>query len=340
VSIIIYLIPLHYVLIEDDRLSASNERNGFVVFDGVSKRYGSLLALNDVSFAIQEGEIFGYIGPNGAGKTTTIKIMVGLLKSTQGKLHIGDHQMPEEKGEVYKMLGYLPQNVAFQDWRTVNHALTTFGKLSGLNKNEIEDRIKKVLELVALPDVRNKKIVELSGGMTQKLGLAQALLHDPKLLVLDEPLSGLDPESRYEVKQVIKKLGKSGTTVFFSSHILSDVQDVATKIGILNFGRIMQIGTLDELKSAFPISHVVNVMLSHDSGRCRELKSLRGVTDVEQPANNSLLVHLDREADVDETIHQLIKSLLNLGCRIRSITPVFPTLDEVYLQYIRRGEHS
>jgi len=321
-------------------LSAANERNGFVVFEGVSKRYQSLLALNDVSFKIQEGEIFGYIGPNGAGKTTTIKIMVGLLRSTQGTLHIGDHPMPEEKSEVYKLLGYLPQNVAFQEWRTVNHALRTFGKLSGLKKNEIEDRIEEVLELVALPDVRNKKIVELSGGMIQKLGLAQALLHNPRLLVLDEPLSGLDPESRYEVKQSIKKLGKSGTTVFFSSHILSDVQDVATKIGILNYGRIMRIGTLDELKSGFSIKHAVNVVLSHDSGRCREVKSLRGVKDVEQPASNSLLVHLDSEADVDETIHELIQSLINLGCRIRSITPVSPTLDEVYLQYIRRGENA
>lgn len=321
-------------------MSASKERNGFVVFDNISKRYGSLLALNSVSFAIKEGEIVGYIGPNGAGKTTTIEIMVGLLKSTQGTVHIGNHLMPEEKSEVYKMLGYLPQSVAFQEWRTVNHALTTFGKLSGLKKNELEDRINTVLELLALRDVRNKKIGELSGGMIQKLGLAQALLHDPRLLVLDEPLSGLDPESRYEVKQVIKKLGKSGTTVFFSSHILSDVQDVATKIAILNRGRIMKIGTLDELKSDFPIRHVVNVVLSHNSGHCKELESLRGVTNVEEPTKNSFLVHLDRQADVDETIHELIQSLLKLGCHIRSVTPVFPSLDEVYLQYIRKGEHQ
>lgn len=321
-------------------MSASKERNGFVVFDNISKRYGSLLALNSVSFAIKEGEIVGYIGPNGAGKTTTIEIMVGLLKSTQGTVHIGNHLMPEEKSEVYKMLGYLPQSVAFQEWRTVNHALTTFGKLSGLKKNEMEDRINTVLELLALRDVRNKKIGELSGGMIQKLGLAQALLHDPRLLVLDEPLSGLDPESRYEVKQVIKKLGKSGTTVFFSSHILSDVQDVATKIAILNRGRIMKIGTLDELKSDFPIRHVVNVVLSHNSGHCKELESLRGVTNVEEPTKNSFLVHLNRQADVDETIHELIQSLLKLGCHIRNVTPVFPSLDEVYLQYIRKGEHQ
>jgi len=266
--------------------------------------------------------------------------MVGLLRSTQGTLYIGDHPMPDEKSEVHKLLGYLPQSFAFQEWRTVDHALRTFGKLSGLKKNEVEHRIEEVLELVALPNVRHKKIVELSSGMTQKLGLAQALLHNPKLLVLDEPLAGLDPESRYQVKQIIKELGKSGTTVFFSSHILSDVQDVATKIGILNRGRIMQIGTLDELKSRFPIKNDVNVVLSQDSGRWREMESLNGVTGVEQPARNSLLVHLDSEVDIDETIHNLIQCLINLECHIRSLTPVSPTLDEVYLQYVRRDENA
>jgi len=321
-------------------LSESGERNGLVVFEGISKRYEDLLALNNVSFEIEEGEIFGYIGPNGAGKTTTIKIMVGLLRPTQGTLYIGDHPMPDEKGEVHKMLGYLPQSFAFQEWRTVDHALRTFGKLSGLEKNEVEHRIEEVLDLVALPDVRYKKIVKLSGGMTQKLGLAQALLHNPKLLVLDEPLAGLDPASRYQIKQIIKGLGKSGTTVFFSSHILSDVQDVATKIGILNRGRIMQIGTLDELKSRFPKKNDVEITLSHDSGRWKELESLTGVTSLEQSAPNRLLVHLDSKADIDETIHNLIQGLIDLDCRIRSFTPVFPSLDEVYLQYVEGGENA
>lgn len=115
-------------------MNESVEVNGLVVFEGVSKRYKDLLALNNVSFRIDEGEIFGYIGPNGAGKTTTIKIIVGLLRPTQGTLRVGGHLMPDERGEVHKMLGYLPESVAFQEWRTVDHALRTFGKLSGLEK--------------------------------------------------------------------------------------------------------------------------------------------------------------------------------------------------------------
>jgi len=238
------------------------------------------------------------------------------------------------------MLGYLPESVAFQEWRTVDHALRTFGKLSGLEKNEVEHRIEEVLDLVALSDVRNKKIAELSAGMTQKVGLAQALLHNPKLLVLDEPMAGLDPASRYQIKQTIRELSKSGTTVFFSSHILSDVQDVATKIGILNRGRIMQIGTLDELRSRFPIKNDVEIVLSHDSGRWKELESLTGVVSLEQPAPNRLLAHLDSKADIDETIHNLIKGLINLDCRIRKFNPVSPSLDELYLQYVRGDESA
>jgi ABC-2 type transport system ATP-binding protein len=317
-----------------------NEREGFVVFKGISKRFKNLLALDNISFNVKKGEIFGYIGPNGAGKTTTIKIMVGLLRPTQGTLYVGGHLIPNERTKVHKILGYLPENVAFQEWRTIDHALKTFGKLSGLEKDELELRIRKVLNLVALFDVRHKKIAELSGGMIQKVGLAQALLHNPRLLVLDEPLAGLDPASRYQIKQVIKRLGKNGTTVFFSSHILSDVQDVASRICILNQGRIMQVGTLDELKSHFPSKNDIKIVLSHDSGRWKELESLTGVTSLEQPSPNTVLAHLDSEGDVDKTIHNLIRGLIDLDCRIRSFNPISPSLDEVYLQYVGMGENA
>ncbi len=309
-----------------------------VVLENVSKSYAHLLALDSVSFEITSGEIFGYIGPNGAGKTTTIKIMVGLLHDFQGSLHIAGHRMPGMKSMVHKLLGYLPQEVAFQDWRTVDHALRTLGKLSGLAGKELEQRIQEVLELLLLKDERHKKIAELSGGMIQKLGLAQALLHNPKLLVLDEPLAGLDPASRHQVKAIIRGLSERGVTTLFSSHILSDVQDVATRIGILNRGRIMQIGTLDELKERFGVSHELDIVLSYDSGRSGELESLAGVNSVAQPAPNRLIIQLDTEGERDEIIHQIVTRLIDLDCRIRSLNPVSPSLDDVYLRYVSEGD--
>ena len=319
---------------------SSNAESGFVTLSDVSKRYGSLLALDNVSFEIKEGEIFGYIGPNGAGKTTTMKIMVGLVSDFQGKVFIGGYCMPEQKDEMYRLLGYLPQNVAFQEWRTVDHALRALGRLSGLGEGEIDGRIAEVLDTLALSDVRKKKISHLSGGMVQKVGLAQALLHNPKLLVLDEPLAGLDPASRYQLKQTIIKLGKDGITVFFSSHILSDVQDVATRIGILSRGRIKQIGTLDELKSRFPTRNTVEIVLSHDRGNWQDLESIKGVRSLEKPSGGKLIVYLEAEADVDEDIHRIIQSLVKSGNRIRSVAPLSPALDEVYLKYVEEGENA
>ena len=239
------------------------QKDNIIVFEQVSKRYENFPALDGVSFKIREGEILGYIGPNGAGKTTTIKILVGLIKEFDGTYYFGKKLMPENLTSLHKMLGYLPQDVAFQEWRTVDHALKTFGKLSRLkNPEELESRIDHVLALFDLTAVRNKKIVKLSGGMIQKLGLAQALLHKPKVLILDEPLSGLDPSSRYKVKATLRDLAKSGTTIFFSSHILSDVQDVATKIALINKGRLLKVGTLEELKSDSFATNQIEIQLS------------------------------------------------------------------------------
>jgi len=304
------------------------------VFEGVSKSYNSFLALDNISFSIKEGEIFGFIGPNGAGKTTTMKILVGLLSDFSGDLTVGGLKLPESRVELNRWLGYMPQMVAFQEWRTVDHALTTFGRLSGLNKATLASRIPRVLELVGLEKVRGKKIIHLSGGMTQKLGLAQALLHQPKLVVLDEPLSGLDPGSRMQVKSVLKDLRTGGASVFFSSHILSDVQDIADRIGIISGGEMLKLGTLDELKSHFSVKDDQEIILSHNAGNWKELETAPGVRGIELAGENRLLLHLFPEADSDATINEVIKRLIEKGNTIRSFTPLAPSLDELYLKYV------
>jgi len=316
-----------------------NDSNEFVVLRDVTKSFGSFRALNSISFGIKEGEIFGYIGPNGAGKTTTMKILVGLISDFQGEVSIGGYLVPKRKDEIHKLLGYLPQNVAFQEWRTVNHALKTFGKLSGLSDAEVEGRIPEILDLLGLADVRHKKISQLSGGMTQKVGLAQALLHEPKLLVLDEPLGGLDPLSRRQFKDIVLKLGQKGTTVLFSSHILSDVQDVADRIGIINRGRIKQVGTLNELKSRLPSQKTVEILLSHASDKWQEFGAVKNVTGVEQPSPGRVLVNLERNEDEDQVVNDIVQSIVKLGIRVRGIALLEPSLDEIYLNYVQEAEN-
>ena len=321
-------------------MTSENSANskGYVVLNDLSKKYGSFQALYNVSLAIKEGEIFGYVGPNGAGKTTTMKILTGLISDFQGEVFIGGYHLPKQKREVHKLLGYLPQNVAFQEWRTIDHALKTFGKLSGLKNVEIEDRISKILELLSLSDVRYKKISQLSGGMTQKVGLAQALLHEPKLLILDEPLGGLDPLSRHQFKDIILELGKKGTTILFSSHILSDVQDVANRVGILNKGRIKEVGTLSELKLRLSPRDAIEVTLVDVFEKWQDLKSIKNVKEVDLPMPNKILIILDEGANADQVTNEILQYLVKARVRIRSISPVSPSLDEIYLRYVKGVE--
>jgi ABC-2 type transport system ATP-binding protein len=303
-----------------------------IVLNSVTKNYDNFKALDSVSFEIGKGQVFGYIGPNGAGKTTTIKIMVGLITNFKGDVQILGYQMPQHRHEIHKLLGYLPQNVAFQDWQTVDNALKTFGLLSGLEKNRVENRIDEVLDFLSLSDFKKKKVSQLSGGMAQKVGLAQALLHNPKLLVLDEPMGGLDPASRKQFKRLISSLAKEGTTILFSSHILSDVQDVATEIGILNRGKIRKIGTTDELKASILKEKIVEILLSV-AGKIPKWKQISGIKSIEQPSPEKILIYLDEEVDDDAAVNAFVEQLLKSGNKLRSLNPLLPSLDEVYQSY-------
>jgi len=319
--------------------SNSSNDNEFVTIRNLEKKFGGFHALNDVSFTIKEGEIFGYIGPNGAGKTTTMKILVGLITDFKGEVSIGGYQVPKRKDEIHKLLGYLPQSVAFQEWRTVNQALTTFGKLSGLSDGKVEERIPEILSLLGLGDARNKKVSHLSGGMMQKVGLAQALLHEPKFLVLDEPLGGLDPLSRNQFKDIVLKLAKKGTTVLFSSHILSDVQDVADRIGIISHGKIKQVGTLNELKTRLVSQKTVQVMLSFANDKWQEFGAIRNVMSAEQPSPGKILVHLEAGSDEDQAVNDIVGGIVKLGIRVRGVSLIEPSLDEIYLNYVSEAEN-
>jgi len=305
-----------------------------IEFNNVSKSYKDVLALDDISFSIRKGEIFGYIGPNGAGKTTTIKIIVGLIRDFKGDVFVNRTNINTSRNKLYNIIGYHPQEAGFQEWRTVNQAFKTFGRLSGLKSEHLEVRIHEILELVGLTDARYKKITHLSGGMFQKLRLGQALLHEPEILILDEPLAGLDPSSRFQFKKVIKKLAKRGITILFSSHILSDVEDIANKIGILHRGKIRRVGTPEELQSSFKVGDVIEIIVAKNTPLCEDLGSLSKVEYIENPKANKQLIHLKPNFDIDLTVSQIMNMLIEQKCRIRSFNLVKPSLEDVYLKYV------
>ncbi|MHA1916062.1 MAG: ABC transporter ATP-binding protein [Promethearchaeota archaeon] len=309
----------------------------FIEFKNIEKSYKDVQALKGITFNIQKGEIFGYIGPNGAGKTTTIKILVGLIRNFNGSIVIDGKLIEYGQHGFHRILGYLPQDVGFQEWRSVEHALNTFGKLSGLDSATIKERIPNILEVVTLEDVRKKKINKLSGGMKQKLLLAQALLHDPEILVLDEPMTGLDPLSRFQLKKVFQKLSKDeGKTIFFSSHVLSDVEGVCNTLGVLNQGNIIKISNPKELREEFRllIGDVVEVIYSNKTPMVKDIEGLEIVEEVEITEDRRQLIHFKSGGDLDEKISRMLAILVEQGCKVRNFNLITPSLDDVYVKLI------
>jgi ABC-2 type transport system ATP-binding protein len=308
--------------------------NPLVSFNHVSKEYYGFHALRDVTFDLHEGEIFGFIGPNGAGKTTTLKILVGLLQKFNGEATVKGFQLPRDHDKVHQFIGYLPQAPEFQSWRSIGDALMGLGRLSEVSDDDLRARIPVLLERFELGGLEKKKVRKLSGGMKQKVGLIQALLHKPRLLVLDEPLGGLDPASRLKVKELILELRQEGVTIIFSSHILSDVQDVADRIGIIHRGKMLATGSLTDLKAQFGMPNDIHVHFSQMPDSLDFLHNVPGVAEVKQRADYYFVLPLDSKMDEDEVVHQLIVETLARNGRLRKIGNIVPNLDELYTRFI------
>ena len=206
----------------------------------------SVEALRGVSFEVKDGDLFGFIGPNGAGKSTTIKILLGLLKQGSGRASLMG--MPAGSPRSRKDVGFLPEQPYFYDYLTGREFLWFYGQLTGLSWTDLKTRVKEVSELVSLkPDAMDRKLRTYSKGMLQRIGLAQALLSRPKMVILDEPMSGLDPMGRRDVRNLLKTLHAQGITVFYSSHVLSDVEAICTRLAMVVDGQIRRQGTVDQV---------------------------------------------------------------------------------------------
>jgi len=226
----------------------------------ITKRYGSTQALSGISFEVRRGEIVGFLGPNGAGKTTIMKILTGYIAATSGTVTVDDLDILTESLEIRRRIGYLPENApVYQDMR-VNDYLTFMGKIRGLQGAELDRRRKIVIGLTALKDVLGKDISQLSKGYRQRVGLAQALIHDPPILILDEPTSGLDPNQIAEIRTMIKEIGQK-KTVILSTHILPEVEATTDRILIIADGKLVADGTTEDLRAGAHQGTRMNVLL-------------------------------------------------------------------------------
>ena len=288
-------------------------------------------AVHDIDFEVLQGEAFGFLGPNGAGKTTTMRMLMGLIAPTAGVARIFGHEIPSRKAR--QRLGFLPEAPYFYDYLSVNELLDFTGRLFGQTPKERAKRGDELIELVGLRDARNSALKSYSKGMLQRAGIAQALMNDPDLVVFDEPMSGLDPIGRKDVRDIILGLKEQGKTVFFSSHILSDVESVADRIAIIVRGKIHDVGRLRDIVSAQVGTEVVfDVSKLNDESEAK----LRGRADKSRHHDGELTAILGPESDVDD----YVRNGFDAGARLVSVSPVHETLEDVFVRAAEDGERE
>lgn len=231
----------------------NNNEDILIQFIGLTKRFGSFYAVSNFNLEIKRGEIVGFLGPNGAGKTTTMKMMAYLLKPTEGEIWIRNNGKlerltPKNRDYLLDNIGFLIEIPAFYGDMTPRQILSYFANLKGYPRKKVKDRVAEVVEMFGLSEWLNKKIKTFSKGMRQKIGICSAIVHDPDIIVLDEPQTGLDPKARKDVRDFILKLKKMGKTIFLSSHLLYEISEIADRIAIINLGKLTAFDTLDNLE--------------------------------------------------------------------------------------------
>jgi len=303
-----------------------------IKIDGLSKAYGSTWALNDVSFTIDTGDMFGLIGPNGAGKTTLIRILATLLNPTRGTASIDGLSVTNCADKIKAMIGYLPDFFGVYEDMRVREYLEFFAAVYGLRNPKRRQVVQGVLELTDLAGKREDIISSLSRGMQQRLGLARVLVHDPKILLLDEPASGLDPRARIEIRALLKELRKMGKTILISSHILADLADLCNKIGLIEKGKLLFAGDIHDALNRVQAADVWIFEVAAETERAVEiLKGQPRVRRVEARDG-----HIVVAVEGDEP-HLLAQALLAQGLRLRSFRREDVTLEDAFLK-LTKGE--
>jgi ABC-2 type transport system ATP-binding protein len=278
--------------------------------EGLTKRFfqrGEVVAVDHLNLEVEEGEIFGFLGPNGAGKTTSIKMLLGLIFADEGIAEVLGY--PAGAQEMRRQVSYLPENPYFYDHLTGGELLDFYGRLFGLNSVDRAKRVDTLMDLVGLRNDKSKQLKQYSKGMMQRIGIAQALVNDPKLLIFDEPTSGLDPVAHIEIRNLIESLRQQGKTVFLSSHQLSDVELVCDRICILNYGKLVKMGRVDELVAEGRIEIAASGVSAEVCGRLEKLGTVSGVDEIR-----------------------------SAGGMVHSVIPLKRTLEEIFVETVGRAD--
>jgi len=292
----------------------------------VTKRYDDKLALDNVSIEIREGELFGLLGPNGAGKTTLIHILCGLLKMDNGEVIVGGDSIKKNAEAIKANIGYVPQDIVLFEGLSVQDNMDYFGRLYGLSGSRLKQRMKEALDVAGLSDRKKDKVKKLSGGMKRRLNLACAIMHEPKVLVLDEPTVGVDPQSRNHILESVREMNrKNNMTIVYTSHYMEEVEALCDRLMILDLGRELVKGTKKEILRTITQDNTMMITTSRiPKTLSASLKEIEGVKKVSIDGERVEIIFTSAEEEI-------INTIISQGAGIRNIQIDEPTLETVFL---------
>lgn len=306
-----------------------SEESPLVFIENLNVVYGRTHAVRNLSFAIPRGEVFGFIGPNGAGKTSTIKVLATLLRPTSGIARVAGNDVVKEADAVRRRIGYMPDFFGVYDDLTANEYLHFFAAAYRIEPTKRGAIVRDVLALTDLSGKADSPVDGLSRGMKQRLGLARVLLHDPDLLLLDEPASGLDPRARIEMRELLKELQSLGKTIIVSSHILHELAQFCTSIGIIEAGRMIAHGSLQEIYRALNLRRTIHVQLANPSRElAARIRAIRGVAGLDEQADRYGVQLKQDEMSPED----LLDAIHALGARIRMFQPDAMDMETAFMK--------
>ena len=305
----------------------------------VTKKYGKFVAVDDISFTINDGEIVGLLGPNGAGKSTTMNMLTGFIEQTEGEIIIDGYNMLKKPKKAKREIGYMPEGVPLYSDLTVKEFITYMAEIKNVNKKERKEKIEKVIENTGLKDVQNKLTKNLSRGYKQRVSLAGALVGEPKILILDEPTVGLDPKQITEIRSLIKELGKTHT-VILSSHILSEVSQICNKVIIINKGKIVAVDTPENLENKVSNNNATYVTVEDTENKMDsmkdKIKEIKDIKLIKENEDGTKDYELQAEKDVD--LRKIIfKEFAKENITIFEMKKADTTLEDAFMKLIEGG---
>ena len=303
--------------------------------EGISHHFGSMRVLHDIWFDVPEGEVFGFIGPNGAGKTTTLRMMATLLEPAHGRILVDGYDVVERPREVRKVLGFMPDGFGVYEQVTVQEYLDFFAAAYEIQPTARRRTVDAVMELTDLGPLRDRLVQAMSKGMKQRLAIARTLLHDPKVLILDEPANGLDPRARIEMRDLIEQLQQMGKTVVLSSHILTELSDMVSSVAILERGRVLASGPVGDIgKQLRPERAVKLRLLAYPDGCETPFRALPDVVGAERGPDGELRIMY---RGGDETVAAIVSAAVGAGFAVVRVEPERDDLEHIFLE-VTRGE--